>query len=70
MKPPTTWRDRADIPNQDGYTLTVALTDGTEAPARVFKGGDGCHRLKHRNGDRIAIATVRGWKAEPTPKKP
>jgi hypothetical protein len=63
MKPPQTWNDRADIPNQDGYTLTVLLDDGTTAPARVFKGGDGCHRLKHRNGDRIAIETVRGWKA-------
>lgn len=60
---PANWRDRADIPNQDGFVLTLLMADHSVVPARVFKGGDGIHRLKRRNGDRIQIANVVGWRS-------
>lgn len=38
-------RPMSSVPNRDGFTLTLYLTDGTTTPATVIKGSDGVHRL-------------------------
>jgi hypothetical protein len=50
------WRDRALIPNKDGYRLTLLLDDGRRVATSVQRGRDGLHSLED-----VSIRQVVGW---------
>lgn len=52
----TAWRNRADIPNTDGYKLLIRHVNGSEYLTTVMRGEDGLHRLAN-----IAITDVVSW---------
>jgi hypothetical protein len=45
------WRPMADIPNQEGFLLTVEMENGMQLKTIVMKRADGTHGLVLPNGN-------------------
>lgn len=60
----TTLREKADLPNMDGFKFTAVTKDGKHVVCKVIKRRrDGCHRVRG-----VKYSEIVGWLPLPRPQ--